>query len=150
MMGDEVTSVEIKGIYMVSTSTGHAPVVLLTDDGHRFLPIYIGISEAISINAALRGEVPSRPMTHDLIMSILENFDASILTVIIDDVDEGIYYAQLSIKVNGTEKQLDARPSDCIALAIRSDTKVLIRRSILDDGALSKDDLDIKEMDSFF
>ena len=149
-MGDEVTSVEIKGIYMVSTSTGHAPVVLLTDDGHRFLPIYIGISEAISINAALRGEVPSRPMTHDLIMSILENFDASILTVIIDDVDEGIYYAQLSIKVNGTEKQLDARPSDCIALAIRSDTKVLIRRSILDDGALSKDDLDIKEMDSFF
>lgn len=148
-MGDEVVAVEIKGIYMVSTTTGHAPVVLLTDDGHRFLPIYIGISEAISINAALNGEVPSRPMTHDLIMSILENFEASIVTVIIDDVDEGIYYAQLSIKVNGTEKQLDARPSDCIALAIRSDTQVLIRRSILDDGAISKDELDIKEMDFF-
>jgi hypothetical protein len=150
MMADDVTPVEIKGIYMVSTTTGHTPVVLLTDDGHRFLPIYIGISEAISINAALRGEVPSRPMTHDLIMSILENFDASIVTVIIDDVDEGIYYAQLSIKVNGTEKQLDARPSDCIALAIRSNTTVLIRRSILDDGAISKDDLDVKEMEFFF
>jgi hypothetical protein len=124
--------------------------VLLTDDGHRFLPIYIGISEAISINAALRGEIPSRPMTHDLIMSILENFDASIATVVIDDVDEGIYYAQLSIKVNGTEKQLDARPSDCIALAIRSDITVLVRRSILEDSAISKDDLDIKEIDSFF
>jgi uncharacterized protein len=149
MMVDDVTAVEIKGIYMVSTTTGHTPVVLLTDDGHRFLPIYIGISEAISINAALHGEVPSRPMTHDLIMSILENFEASIVTVIIDDVDEGIYYAQLSIKVDGTEKQLDARPSDCIALAIRSDTTVLIRRSILDDGAINKDDLDIKEMDFF-
>jgi bifunctional DNase/RNase len=148
-MGDEVIAVEIKGIYMVSTTTGHAPVVLLTDDGHRFLPIYIGISEAISISAALNGEVPSRPMTHDLIMSILENFEASIVTVVIDDVDEGIYFAQLSIKVNGTEKQLDARPSDCIALAIRSDTQVLIRRSILDDGAISKDELDIKEMDLF-
>jgi len=148
-MGDEVVAVEIKGIYMVSTTTGHAPVVLLTDDGHRFLPIYIGISEAISINAALNGEVPSRPMTHDLIMSILENFEASIVAVIIDDVDEGIYYAQLSIKFNGTEKQLDARPSDCIALAIRSDTQVLIRRSIIDDGAISKDELDIKEMDFF-
>jgi bifunctional DNase/RNase len=149
MMGDEVIAVEIKGIYMVSTTTGHAPVVLLTDDGHRFLPIYIGISEAISISAALNGEVPARPMTHDLIMSILENFEASIVTVVIDDVDEGIYFAQLSIKVNGTEKQLDARPSDCIALAIRSDTQVLIRRSILDDGAISKDELDIKEMDLF-
>jgi uncharacterized protein len=149
MMGDEVIAVEIKGIYMVSTTTGHAPVVLLTDDGHRFLPIYIGISEAISISAALNGEVPSRPMTHDLIMSILENFEASIVTVVIDDVDEGIYFARLSIKVNGTEKQLDARPSDCIALAIRSDTQVLIRRSILDDGAISKDELDIKEMDLF-
>ncbi len=148
-MGDEVIAVEIKGIYMVSTTTGHAPVVLLTDDGHRFLPIYIGISEAISINAALKGEVPSRPMTHDLIMSILENFEASIVTVVIDDIDEGIYFARLSIKVNGTEKQLDARPSDCIALAIRSDTQVLIRRSILDDGAISKDELDIKEMDLF-
>lgn len=148
-MGDEVIAVEIKGIYMVSTTTGHAPVVLLTDDGHRFLPIYIGISEAISISAALNGEVPSRPMTHDLIMSILENFEASIVTVVIDDVDEGIYFAQLSIKVNGTEKQLDARPSDCIALAIRSDTQVLIRRSILDDSAISKDELDIKEMDLF-
>jgi bifunctional DNase/RNase len=148
-MGDEVIAVEIKGIYMVSTTTGHAPVVLLTDDGHRFLPIYIGISEAISISAALNGEVPSRPMTHDLIMSILENFEASIVTVVIDDVDEVIYFPQLSIKVNGTEKQLDARPSDCIALAIRSDTQVLIRRSILDDGAISKDELDIKEMDLF-
>ena len=148
-MGDEVIAVEIKGIYMVSTTTGHAPVVLLTDDGHRFLPIYIGISEAISISAALNGEVPSRPMTHDLIMSILENFEASIVTVVIDDVDEGIYFAQLSIKVNGIEKQLDARPSDCIALAIRSDTQVLIRRSILDDSAISKDELDIKEMDLF-
>jgi hypothetical protein len=83
-------------------------------------------------------------------MSILENFDASIATVVIDDVDEGIYYAQLSIKVNGTEKQLDARPSDCIALAIRSDITVLVRRSILEDSAISKDDLDIKEIDSFF
>ena len=149
-MRDDVTPVEVKGIYMVSTTTGHTPVVLLTDDGHRFLPIYISISEAISINAALHGEVPSRPMTHDLIMSILENFDASIVTVVIDDVDEGIYYARLSIKVNGTEKQLDARPSDCIALAIRAETTVLIRRSILDDSAISKDDLDIKEMESFF
>jgi len=149
-MGDELTAVEVKGIYMVSTTTGHTPVVLLTDDGNRFLPIYIGISEAISINAALHGEISSRPMTHDLIMSILDNFEAKIATVVIDDVDEGIYYAQLSIKVNGDEKQLDARPSDCIALAIRSDTAVHIRRSILDDAAISKEDLDIKEMDLFF
>src|SRR5450759_3542885 len=96
MMGDEVIAVEIKGIYMVSTTTGHAPVVLLTDDGHRFLPIYIGISEAISISAALNGEVPSRPMTHDLIMSILENFEASIVTVVIDDVDEGLSLIHIS------------------------------------------------------
>jgi bifunctional DNase/RNase len=149
-MEEGIIPVEVKGIYMVGTATGHTPVVLLTDDGHRFLPIYIGISEALSINAALKREVPSRPMTHDLIISILDNVNAQITEVTIDEVENGIYYATLSIKVNGSERQLDARPSDCIALAVRSNIEIFIKESILDEGTITKDDINAKEMEFFF
>jgi len=149
-VAEDIIPVEVKGIYMVGTATGHTPVVLLTADGHQFLPIYIGISEALSINAALNGEVPSRPMTHDLIISILDNVNAQIAEVVIDEVENGIYYATLSIRINGSEKQLDARPSDCIALAVRSNIDILIKESILNEGTITKDDINAKEMEFFF
>jgi len=138
-MSDTVT-VTVKGVYMMSSPSGAAPVVML---GYKdaMLPIYIGISEAISINSALQNETPPRPMTHDLVVSLLESLNARIDGVIIDDLDDGIYYARLIIKMDGCKKELDARPSDCIALALRSGAEILVKKSVIDAAAMSKDEI---------
>ena len=86
--------VRVKGVYIAeSEGSNPAPVVLLEDERGRIVPIFVGLSEAISIHHALSGELAPRPMTHDLFISVLENLSASITNVLIDDLDGGIYYA---------------------------------------------------------
>jgi hypothetical protein len=138
-MDDNIT-VTVKGTYMMGTASGPTPVVLLCDED-RLLPIYIGIGEAISINAALRNQITPRPMTHDLIISMLDNLNAKITDVLIDNLESGIYYARLTIQVNGEKKVLDARPSDCIALALRSRAEISVKKDIIERAGVDKDDI---------
>jgi bifunctional DNase/RNase len=113
--------VRVKGVYIAeSERNSPAPVVLLEDEKARVVPIFVGLSEAISIHHALLGELSPRPMTHDLFISVLECLSASITNVLIDDLDGGIYYARLTIKSESTQNEIDARPSDCLALALRA------------------------------
>lgn len=135
--------VKVKGVYIAeSTGSSPAPVVLLEDDKSRIVPIFVGLSEAISIHHALLGELSPRPMTHDLFISVLEALKASVLKVLIDDLDGGIYYARLSIKDDSKESEIDARPSDCLALALRAKAPIEIQEKVILESSISKSDME--------
>lgn len=138
----EIVPVNIKGVYIIETLRGPTPVVLLVDDKDRIMPIYIGLSEAISIHTALRNEVAPRPMTHDLFISLLDRLNSKIINILIDELNDGIYYARLTISFNGNQFELDARPSDCLALALRAKAPVQVRESVMKDAVVSKEELE--------
>lgn len=135
--------VRVKGVYIAeSERNSPAPVVLLEDERARIVPIFVGLSEAISIHHALLGELSPRPMTHDLFMSVLECLSASITNVLIDDLDGGIYYARLTIKSESTQNEIDARPSDCLALALRAKAPIEVQEKVLQDSSISKGEVE--------
>lgn len=138
----EIVPVNIKGVYIIETLRGPTPVVLLVDDKDRIMPIYIGLSEAISIHTALMNEVAPRPMTHDLFISLLDRLNSKIINILIDELNDGIYYARLTISFNGNQFELDARPSDCLALALRAKAPVQVRESVMKDAVVSKEELE--------
>lgn len=138
----EYVPVNVRGVYFVSTITGPQAVVFLSDNGDRMVPIYIGPAEAISIDIALRKETTPRPMTHDLVKSIMENFSINIDRIIIDDLDEQVFYARLMLRNGAKEIEIDARPSDCIALAVRSDARIFIEQGILDKVSIDRKDIE--------
>lgn len=149
MNSSDLVEVKVRGVYMVTTPSGPAPVVLLSEDD-RIMPIYIGISEAISIESALHSKVSPRPMTHDLIVSLLDSLGASVSEIVIDDLNEGIYYAQLILEQNGSERVIDARPSDCVALALRVESSILVRNEVLEDAAIDSSEIeDLGALDNY-
>ncbi len=109
-------------IYGVSFDmVGKQPIVLLkTADGNRFLPIWIGHSEAAAILVKLQNASPPRPMTHDLLNDVLGNLEAEVVSVMVTELRENTFYAQITLRQNGSEIEIDSRPSDAIALAVRN------------------------------
>jgi len=149
-MNGTIVPVRIKGVYLIQTTGGPTPFVLLEDNAKRMMPIYIGLAEAISINAALNHEVPARPMTHDLFMSLLERMGATINNILIDELNEGVYFARLSVSSDGLHFELDARPSDCIALALRCEAPIQVQESVLTGAIIRTEELDgVMSLDNF-
>ena len=109
-------------IYGVSFDlVGKQPIVLLkTADANKFLPIWIGHAEAAAILMKLQDQTPPRPMTHDLVTEMLEHLDARVLRINVTELRESTFYATITLQLNGTEIEIDSRPSDAIALAVRS------------------------------
>ncbi|ACX52928.1 protein of unknown function DUF151 [Ammonifex degensii KC4] len=117
------------------------PVLLLTDEaGKRLLPIWIGPFEAHSIALALEGVSIGRPLTHDLLKSVCEQLGAEVKSVVITDVRDGTYYAELHLKINDREAIIDARPSDAVALALRTVSPIYITEKVA-DYALTPEEL---------
>jgi bifunctional DNase/RNase len=135
--------VRVKGVYIAeSEGSAPVPVVLLEDEMARIVPIFVGLSEAVSIHHALSGELSPRPMTHDLFISVLECLSASITNVLIDDLDAGIYYARITIKSESKQSEIDARPSDCLALALRSRAPIEVQEKVVRESSISKSDVE--------
>ena len=110
----------------------HDPVVILKDmDGKRFLPILIGPFEATAIALALEGAAVPRPLTHDLMRTIVETLDAKLEQVIIHDIRESTFFAKLIVRKNGAIQEIDARPSDGIALALRMTAPIYVSDKIV-------------------
>ena len=110
----------------------HDPVVILKDmDGKRFLPILIGPFEATAIALALEGAPVPRPLTHDLMRTLLETLDARLEQVIIHDIRESTFFAKLMVRTNGDLQEIDARPSDGIALALRVNAPIYVSDKIV-------------------
>jgi bifunctional DNase/RNase len=125
-------------VYGVSFDlVGKQPIVLLkTQDGNTFLPIWIGHAEAAAILMNLQGTEPPRPMTHDLAAAIIASLDAEIRRVTVTELRDSTFHALITIVRNGAEIELDARTSDAIALALRSDAKIFAADEVIEESGV--------------
>jgi hypothetical protein len=116
------------------------PVVLLVDEAElKALPIWIGPFEAHAIALALQGIHLDRPLTHDLLKSLCDQFEAKLSMVIINDMRDGTYIAEIHMWHNSQELVLDSRPSDAIALALRTETPIYMTEKVAQDSLAIKD-----------
>jgi hypothetical protein len=128
-----------------------SPLVLLKDPEElNFLPIWIGIFEAAAIAMELQGLTPPRPMTHDLLKSLIENFGAKLIKVSITDVKDGTFYGAIEIeKKDGEKLTIDCRPSDAIALAVRSKAAIFVSEAVMMQAKLVNAEKDAEETKKF-
>lgn len=124
--------VEILGISTSPSSNGAYALILQESDGQRRLPIVIGAFEAQAIALEMEGIRPPRPMTHDLMKNSLETLGASLVEVIINDLNDGTFYAQLILDTTSVE--IDARPSDAIALAVRFQAPIYVSEEVINEA----------------
>lgn len=106
-------------------------IVLKEKSGGRLLPIVIGITEAAAIKMQLAGVYPPRPMTHDLLKTILDDLDVRVDKIIIDKLEENTFHAKIVINLDGKVKTIDSRPSDGIALAVRTKSPIFVEDEVL-------------------
>ena len=134
-------------IYGVSFDlVGKQPIVLLkTADGNRFLPIWIGHPEAAAILMKLQGASTPRPMTHDLVTEMLSQLDAQVVRITVTELKENTFYATITVQQDGTEIEIDSRPSDAIALAVRSDAPIFAADSVIEESAIEFEGEEVNE-----
>jgi bifunctional DNase/RNase len=134
----------IKGL-MIDPMTNMPIVILRDEDGQRTLPIWVGPVEANAIALQIENVAPPRPMTHDLLRNLLAGLDARLERVIISDLKDGTFYAYLELIRDGEVVFVDARPSDALALSIRTKAPVFVDTSVLDQARtveISSDQVD--------
>ncbi|MEA1903196.1 MAG: bifunctional nuclease family protein [Actinomycetota bacterium] len=137
-------ALEVVGVRVELPS--NQPIVLLKEqDGSRYLPIWIGANEATAIATALEGVVPQRPLTHDLMRSVIDALGALATRVVITEMRDSIFYADLALDVSGKEVEVTSRPSDAIALAVRTGTPVFALPGVLDDAGVHFEEEDDEE-----
>ncbi len=125
------------------------PIVILKDlEEERALPIWVGIFEANAIGLEMESVPTPRPMTHDLIKNILEGIDANVSRIVVSDLKDNTFYAEIFLFLNGNEVSVDSRPSDAIALALRVDAPIFVAKKVLDDTrSIDLTDMELKEDD---
>jgi bifunctional DNase/RNase len=125
-------------IYGVSFDmVGKQPIVLLkTQSGNKFLPIWIGSTEASAILMKLQGVETPRPMTHDLLSDTIAQLNAEVSRVTVTDLRENTFIATITVRGEAGEIEIDARPSDALALAVRVDAPIYVDDKVIEDSAL--------------
>lgn len=114
-------------------------VILKEKDAERYLPIWIGPAEADSIAVRLQDVAVPRPLTHDLLRSVIETLGASVTSIIVCDLKNDTFYAKINLNVNGECLEIDSRPSDAIALAVRVQVPIYADESVLDKAGIFLD-----------
>jgi bifunctional DNase/RNase len=143
--GTSLSELSVVGVRVELPS--QQPIVLLKEvDGDRYLPIWIGAVEATAIAFAQQGVVTARPMTHDLMRDLLTAFERTLQTVTITELREGVFYAELGFAGGVT---VSARPSDAIALAIRSGAVIRSKQAVLDEAGIAIPDEQEDEVEKF-
>jgi len=135
-LGSEMIPVEVVGVRVEMPS--NQPIVLLKEiDGARFLPIWVGAVEATAIAFAQQEVLPPRPLTHDLMKELLEKLDGTLLAVHLTELRDGVFYADLIVK-NSSQSEIvvSARPSDAIALALRTKSAILATEELLAEAGI--------------
>ena len=137
--------VEVVGVRVEMPS--NQPIVLLREvDGERYLPIWIGAPEAAAIAFAQQGVLPPRPLTHDLLKNVLEATGNALSEVRITEMNEGVFYATM---VLDTSIEIEARPSDSIALALRTGARIVCSEDLLDEVGIAVPDEREEEVEKF-
>ncbi len=138
----------IKGL-MVDPIT-NMPIVMLKDmQGERVLPIWVGIFEANAIALQIENVATPRPMTHDLLRNVIKDLDGAVERVVVCDLRDNTFYAVIYLTVRGESVAIDARPSDAIALALRTRSPILVEDTVIDNARsadLSSDRQDSKHL----
>ena len=134
-------------IYGVSFDmVGKQPIVLLkTVENNKFLPIWIGHPEAAAILMKLQGASTPRPMTHDLLSDLLEQLDAKCERVSVTELRDNTFYAQITISVNGSTIDVDSRPSDAIALAVRTQAPIFAADDVIEESGIEFEGEEVTE-----
>jgi uncharacterized protein len=123
----------IKGL-MVDPIT-NTPIVILRDkDGQKVLPIWVGIFEANAIALQIENIATPRPMTHDLLRNVIHDLKAEVLKIVVCDLQENTFYALIYLEMNGGTVAIDARPSDAIALALRTRAPIFVEDTVIDNA----------------
>lgn len=124
----------IKGLIMDQNS--QTPIVILQDENRsRFLPIWIGAAEANAIVLEIEGVRPPRPLTHDLIINLITTLDAQITQIVVTDLRDGTFYAVIHLRTAAGDVEVDSRPSDAMALALRVDAPILVAEPVLEEAS---------------
>ncbi|MFY9580682.1 MAG: bifunctional nuclease family protein [Gaiellaceae bacterium] len=136
-------------IYGVSFDlVGKQPIVLLkTAEGNKFLPIWIGHPEAAAILMKLQSASTPRPMTHDLVTDMLDQLGAQVVRITVTELRENTFYAQITVQQDGSEVDIDSRPSDAIALAIRADAPIFAADDVIEESAIEFEGDEINQED---
>ena len=137
MLMNDLVAMSIKGLMLDPVS--NSPIVVLKDDEEKFfLPICVGIFEANAIALQLENVTTPRPMTHDLLKNMIAELDATVTRVVINDLRDSTFFAQIRVTIDreGTPRtlELDARPSDAIALALRTEAPIFVAQKVLDEA----------------
>src|SRR5439155_16263995 len=134
-------------IYGVSFDlVGKQPIVLLkTAEGSKFLPIWIGHPEAAAILMKLQNANTPRPMTHDLVTEMLSQLDAQVVRICVTDLRENTFFATITIQQDGGEIEVDSRPSDAIALAVRAEAPIFADDRVLEESAIEFEGEEVNE-----
>ena len=134
-------------IYGVSFDlVGKQPIVLLkTADGNKFLPIWIGHAEAAAILMKLQGASTPRPMTHDLVTAMLAHLDARVIRITVTELRDNTFHASITIQQDGSEIEVDSRPSDAIALAVRAEAPIFAADRVIEESAIEFEGEEVNE-----
>src|SRR5438309_1459397 len=134
-------------IYGVSFDlVGKQPIVLLkTADGNKFLPIWIGHPEAAAILMKLQGATTPRPMTHDLLTEMLSQLEAQIVRICVTELRDNTFYASITLQQDGSEIEIDSRPSDAIALAVRAEAPIFAADRVIEESAIEFEGEEVNE-----
>ncbi len=114
-------------------------VILRENDSDRYLPIWIGPAEADAIAVKLQDLSVPRPLTHDLLREVIDKLGGSIKHILVNDLQNDTFYATITIDVNGAEEDIDCRPSDAVALAVRAQVPIYANESVLDKAGIQLD-----------
>jgi bifunctional DNase/RNase len=131
---------EILGL-STNPSTGGAYAILLKEiEGARRLPIIIGAFEAQAIALEMEGIKPPRPLTHDLLKTLVDNLGANVVEIIVNELKENTFYAKIVLEASGLTNEIDARPSDAIALAVRTYAPIYVNETVMNTAAFIPSD----------
>ncbi|MBM3983964.1 MAG: bifunctional nuclease family protein [Planctomycetes bacterium] len=125
---------------IISELDAHQYVVLKEVAGERNFPIVVGIFEATSIDRRVKGEESPRPLTHDLILSVVEQLGGEVRDVVISDLKDHTYFAKLRVRKDGELIEVDCRPSDALAVAVASRVPIFVAESVLGEALAGEDD----------
>jgi bifunctional DNase/RNase len=131
----------------VSLMSQHRVVVLKDTSSDRYLPIWIGPCEADAITIELQEMPPQRPLTHDLLKTVIREMGGKVVHIHINDLRNDVYYARIVVDVRGNQIEIDSRPSDAIALAVRVKTPIYVADVVMDKAAIEPDEDVEKSLD---
>ena len=142
--------IEVKVVNVAIDANSKMPVIVLKEKtGEKTLPIWIGLFEAQAIALALENVKPPRPLTHDLAKSLIEKLKGKVDKVVISDLRNNTFYAEILIKRDGESIKVDSRPSDAIALALRLNVPIFIDETVLDKVSVGGKPIGEDELEDF-